>query len=326
MTAVSIMNRGQQKLGDFLFPPEQQRFNLEENKNQASRVNSFNITPSSDLVKQFLGENVFYAPTATLDNEGVNNKNYEKERKRETLDNQAFCKNISYKNISSNKSTKSSKRSKTKKNAVKDSKKIEKKDHLNQTRIISPTMMETDDESDEDRLRNMRLQQEIEREQEYQNQMNMIYNNPQYFQQYSHHLQYQPALHHPQQDSVTNTLVIQAGVIQPMYYVPLPPATQQQPPHFDKKIFQFSPSKIFDTVAEETSSDYFSDSASCSDCSEDEISSEMSSFDIASSFDFSAFNLPATTREYEDYQEYDGDVPLELDEELNKLVLSIISD
>ena len=115
MTAVSIMNRGQQKLGDFLFPPEQQRFNFDENKNQASRVNSFNITPSSDLVQQFLGENVFYAPTATLDNEGVNNKNYEKERKRETLDNQAFCKNISYKNISSNKSTKSSKRSKTKK-------------------------------------------------------------------------------------------------------------------------------------------------------------------------------------------------------------------
>merc|ERR1712107_281472 len=266
----------------------------------------------------FLGEDVFYAPTATLDNEGVNNKNYEKERKSETLDNQAFCKNISYKNISSNKSTKSSKRSKTKKNAGKDSKKIEKKDHLNQARIISPTMMETDDEADEDRLRNMRLQQEIEREQEYQNQMNMIYNNPQYFQQYSHHLQYQPALHHPQQDSVTNTLVIQAGVIQPMYYVPLPPATQ--PPHFDKKIFRFSPSKIFDTVAEETSSDYFSDSASCSDCSEDEISSEMSSFDIA------AFNLPATTREYEDYQEYNGDVPLELDEELNKLVLSIISD
>merc|ERR1712012_1375262 len=124
--------------------PEQQRFNFDENKNQASRVNSLNITPSSDLVKQFLGENVFYAPTATLDNEGVNNKNYEKERKRETLDNQAFCKNISYKNISYNKSTKSSKRSKTKK--------IERKDHLNQTRIISPTMMETDDESDEDRL------------------------------------------------------------------------------------------------------------------------------------------------------------------------------
>merc|ERR1711868_144268 len=47
----------------------------------------------------------------------------------------------------------------------------------------------------EDRVKEISLQREIAKEQEYQDMMNMIYNNPEYFEQYHAGLQYQPDLH-----------------------------------------------------------------------------------------------------------------------------------
>merc|ERR1712147_422959 len=47
----------------------------------------------------------------------------------------------------------------------------------------------------EDRVKEISLQREIAKEQEYQDMMNMIYNNPEYFEKYHAGLQYQPDLH-----------------------------------------------------------------------------------------------------------------------------------
>merc|ERR1711915_390898 len=52
---------------------------------------------------------------------------------------------------------------------------------------------------DEEKKKSVDLQKEIEKEQEYQNQMNMIYNCPIYFEQYSNDLEYQEEYHHHSQ-------------------------------------------------------------------------------------------------------------------------------
>merc|ERR550532_1604159 len=72
--------------------------------------------------------------------------------------------------------------------------------------------------SDEDRVKEINLQSEIAKEQEYQDMMNMIYNNPEYFEQHQQSLQYQPDLHQATQCEV----VIDPCVMQhnpPMYFV-----------------------------------------------------------------------------------------------------------
>merc|ERR1719443_1468985 len=49
--------------------------------------------------------------------------------------------------------------------------------------------------STEDRVKEINLQSEIAKEQEYQDMMNKIYNDPEYFEQHYQSLVYQPALH-----------------------------------------------------------------------------------------------------------------------------------
>ena len=324
------MNRSQHRLGDFFVPPDQVRFNFEHNTEQGqTAVNSFekNINKNQNLVKHYLGENVYYsASNATqVDNIYVAQKQMRSRDSVEVLDNQTF-----HQKKPAFKSTKSSKRSKTHKKTL-------KKKLLKEERMMTPTIMETDEESDEDRNRELMLQREIEREQEYQNQMNMIYNNPEYFQQHFNHLEYREEFHHPLQQSME----MDHQACAPMYFIALPQMPQQQEiiqPHFDKEIFASDSGKYFDNMtgkifdpaaAEETSSDYYSDSASClSDYSEDDEMSQLrewSSFDNPSTpFSSSPFTNPPMIPAH--LQEYDGDVPLELDEELNNLVLSIISD
>merc|ERR1712088_516386 len=148
--------------------------------------------------------------------------------------------------------------------------------------------MELDEDSEEDRRKSLNLQAEIEKEQEYQNQMNLIYNNPNYFDQYSSDLLYRPECHNPQQDQ----LILDPQIMlqnPPMYFIAGPQR------HFETQLLYFP--------SIDSSSD-LSDSASssCSESSEDESS-----------------------RSSPDYHNY-SNVPIELDEELNNLVLSIIAD
>merc|ERR1711953_1541467 len=163
-----------------------------------------------------------------------------------------------------------------------------KQKESNRNEEIKVVAMDLDEDSEEDRRKSLNLQAEIEKEQEYQDQMNLIYNNPNYFDQYSSDLLYRPECHNPQQDQ----LILDPQIMlqnPPMYFIAGPQR------HFETQLLYFP--------SIDSSSD-LSDSASssCSESSEDESS-----------------------RSSPDYLNYNN-VPIELDEELNNLVLSIIAD
>jgi len=163
-----------------------------------------------------------------------------------------------------------------------------------ETKVVA---MDLDEDTEEDRRKSLNLQAEIEKEQEYQNQMNMIYNNPNYFDQYSSDLLYRPECHNPQQDR----LILDPQILlqnPPMYFIAEPQR------HFENQLLYFP--------SVDCSSSDLSDSASisCSETSEDESSQ--------SSADYHNYRYSS--------EDDENNVPIELDEELNNLVLSIIAD
>merc|ERR1712113_138733 len=157
--------------------------------------------------------------------------------------------------------------------------------------------MDLEEDTGEDKRKSLNLQAEIEKEQEYQNQMNMIYNNPNYFDQYSSDLLYRPECHNPQQDRLILDPQIQLQN-PPMYFIAEPQR------HFENQLLHFP--------SVDCSSSDLSDSASisCSKTSEDESSQ--------SSADYHNYRYSS--------EDDENNVPIELDEELNNLVLSIIAD
>jgi len=163
-----------------------------------------------------------------------------------------------------------------------------------ETKVVA---MDLEEDTEEDKRKSLNLQAEIEKEQEYQNQMNMIYNNPNYFDQYSSDLLYRPECHNPQQDR----LILDPQILlqnPPMYFIAEPQR------HFENQLLYFP--------SVDCSSSDLSDSASisCSETSEDESSQ--------SSADYHNYRYSS--------EDDENNVPIELDEELNNLVLSIIAD
>jgi len=163
-----------------------------------------------------------------------------------------------------------------------------------ETKVVA---MDLEEDTEEDKRKSLNLQAEIEKEQEYQNQMNMIYNNPSYFDQYSSDLLYRPECHNPQQDR----LILDPQILlqnPPMYFIAEPQR------HFENQLLYFP--------SVDCSSSDLSDSASisCSETSEDESSQ--------SSADYHNYRYSS--------EDDENNVPIELDEELNNLVLSIIAD
>merc|ERR1712038_895396 len=163
-----------------------------------------------------------------------------------------------------------------------------------ETKVVA---MDLEEDTEEDKRKSLNLQAEIEKEQEYQNQMNMIYNNPNYFDQYFSDLLYRPECHNPQQDR----LILDPQILlqnPPMYFIAEPQR------HFENQLLYFP--------SVDCSSSDLSDSASisCSETSEDESSQ--------SSADYHNYRYSS--------EDDENNVPIELDEELNNLVLSIIAD
>merc|ERR1712193_399438 len=216
----------------------------------------------------------------------VKNKNTAKEERRKEQVDNAKF----HGNGKSSRSASKSPKSKTRKEL-----KQKENTRNEETKVVS---MDLDEDSEEDRRKSLNLQAEIEKEQEYQNQMNMIYNNPNYFDQYSSDLLYRPECHNPQQDQL---LLDPQIMLQnpPMYFIAGPQR------HFETQLLYFP------SVDSSSSSD-LSDSASssCSETSEDESS--------RSSPDYHNYRYSS--------QDDENNVPIELDEELNNLVLSIIAD
>merc|ERR1712001_352158 len=238
---------------------------------------------------------------ATEGGGGITNLNYvknkntaKKERRKDQVDNAKFQGNGKHsRNASISPKSKTRKELKQKENTRNE-----------ETKVIA---MDLDEDSEEDRRKSLNLQAEIEKKQEYQNQMNMIYNNPNYFDQYSSDLLYRPEFHNPQQDQflLDPQILLQNP---PMYYMAEPQR------HFENQLLYFPPvdSSSSSSSTSSSSSSDLSDSASssCSETSEDESSQ--------------------SSQVYHNYrycsENDENNVPIELDEELNNLVLSIIAD
>merc|ERR1712110_93262 len=284
--------RNQQQLGDFLFSSDLAKLRLGKTGNKArinmNRLREEQLSSSSSSLDNSSG----CSASTLTGTEGITNLNYVKNKntaKKERRKDQVD--NAKFQgNGKHSRSASKSPKSKTRKEL-----KERENTRNEETKVVA---MDLDEDSEEDRRKSLNLQAEIEKEQEYQNQMNMIYNNPNYLDQYSSDLLYRPECHNPQQDQ----LILDPQIMlqnPPMYFI----AGPQQ--HFETQLLYFP------SVDSSSSSD-LSDSASSSssETSEDESS-----------------------RSSPDYQNYrysseddENNVPIELDEELNNLVLSIIAD
>merc|ERR1711934_1100205 len=279
--------RNQQQLGDFLFSSDLAKLRLGKTGNKA-RINM------NRLREEQLSSSILSLDNSSTGTEGrgditITNLNYVKNKntaKKERRKDQVD--NAKFRgNGKNSRSASKSPKSRTRKE-------LKQKENIRneETKVVA---MDLDEDTDEDKRKCLNLQAEIEKEQEYQNQMNMIYNNPNYFDQYSSDLLYRPDCHNPQPDQ----LILDPQIMlqnPPMYFL----AGPQQ--HFGSQLLDFPP------VDSSSASDLWdSVSSSCSETSEDE--SSRSSPDYHNSRYSSEDNIP-----------------IELDEELNNLVLSIIAD
>merc|ERR1712045_273500 len=290
--------RNQQQLGDFLFSSDLAKLRLGKTGNKA-RINMNRLREDQLSSSIFsLDNSSGWSTLHGTEGGGITNLNYvknkntaKKERRKDQVDNAKFQGN----GKSSRSASKSSK-SQTRKEL--------KQKESNRNEEIKVVAMDLDEDSEEDRRKSLDLQAEIEKEQEYQNQMNMIYNCPDYFDQYSGHLLYRPECHNLQQDQ----LILDPQIMlqnPPMYFIAEPQR------HFENQLLYFPP--VDTSSYSSSSSSDLSDSASSSSCSE--TSEDESS---RSSPDYHSYRYSS--------EDDENNVPIELDEELNNLVLSIIAD
>merc|ERR1711874_30754 len=283
--------RNQQQLGDFLFSSDLAKLRLGKTGNKARiNMNRLREDPVSSSILS-LDNSSCSTLAATEGGGGITNLNYVKNKntaKKERRKEQVDNAKF-HGNGKSSRSASKSPKSKTRKE-------LKQKENIRneETKVVA---MDLDEDTDEDKRKSLNLQAEIEKEQEYQNQMNMIYNNPNYFDQYSSDLLYRPECHNPQQDR----LILDPQILlqnPPMYFIAEPQR------HFENQLLYFP--------SVDCSSSDLSDSASisCSETSEDESSQ--------SSGDYHNYRYSS--------EDDENNVPIELDEELNNLVLSIIAD
>merc|ERR1712004_233660 len=283
--------RNQQQLGDFLFSSDLAKLRLGKPGNKArinmNRLREEQLSSSSSSLDNSSG-----CSNSTLTGtEGITNLNYVKNKntaKKERRKEQVDNAKF-HGNGKSSRSASKSPKSKTRKEL-----KQKENTRNEETKVVA---MDLEEDTEEDKRKSLNLQAEIEKEQEYQNQMNMIYNNPSYFDQYSSDLLYRPECHNPQEDR----LILDPQMLlqnPPMYFIAEPQR------HFENQLLYFP--------SVDSSSSDLSDSASssCSETSEDESSQ--------SSGDYHNYRYSS--------EDDENNVPIELDEELNNLVLSIIAD
>ena len=320
MAVATLLRPAHHKLGDFLFPPvlEKLQFGQGQEDLGTGNVNAVNANLKPNLASYLAGENFYYnsPPTASsrVSYGDIVNENYAKatlgsEQKEENIDNAKF--------YSSTKSSALSKKDRKDKRKKKyGNTKVQKPKH------ITAEDVEMEEETEGDKLKALRLQREIAREQEYQDAINAIYNSPALLGRHAATLGHQPAQLYGAEAALQHC--------PPMYYVPLQlqwpdqlhtiTTTATTATTAATAVFQplttSTPTAML-LEAATSSSDYFSDSASSGGWSSDDEAADRSSSCDASYASY----LPAA--EGADGEE---DAALELDEELNNLVLSIIGD
>jgi len=346
MSAPTIL-RTQHKLGDYLFEPDLAKFNLPKKSSRPWIINtSEQHKASSDKfqsVKNVTGMekensivNVTLKSTRTSPsptNEEIMNTKYVENTRgtnanQKTVnittninDNERFCsphKNLKSPKVKSKMHTKHQKNKGQhnqlcNKNTVTHSESQPQDKELSTHRVMDT---QQDREAEGTNMQHMELESW-----EHQNHINQMFNNPEYtdqLEQYYQSLQPLPVFHHeyvetpfegqnnlPHHNQVFTDHVVQHTSLQhpSLYFIPMPQTFEDPTPM---------------TMTPDTGSDYSSEDGSCyelnvsGDNSDDEV--------FETNLQQKAFiPNPHTT-------EPDYDVPIEMDEELNLLVLSIIDD
>merc|ERR1712001_624732 len=287
--------RNQHQLGDFLVTSDKAKLRLGKPGNKA-RIN-MNSLRQNQLSASILSLDNSSGYSTLTGSEGITNLNYvknrntaKKERRKDPVDNAKF-----QGNVKNSRSASRSPKSKTRQE-------LKEKENIRneETNVVA---MDLDEDTEEDKRKSLNLQADIEKEQEYQNQMNLIYNSPDYFDQYSSDLLYRPECH--------NQILLDPQILllqnPPMYFIAEPQR------HFENQLLYFPPVDSLSSSSSSSSDLSDSASSSCSSCSE--ASEDESS---QSSQDYHSYRYCSDNDE--------NNVPIELDEELNNLVLSIIAD
>jgi len=375
--AVPTLLRPQHKLGDFFFQSDMEKLHGNNFPGAMSgNINTMNVTMMGS--NYYSGDNYYYTspvtPASSPYSGEIMNVNYAynvHNNSGEIVDN-------AEKSFSLKKAATSERKESKKKYVETRRKKYGKKKPEPIVEDVEMTEME-------DRVKESNLQTEVTKEQEYQDMINMLYNNPELWEQHHQSLQHQPALH--QCDSEMDQHVMKHNA--PMYFITHQHdlqfhhdqhqhVIQQQQPqqlhqlhhsleqefhhdqpqlalqhqhviqqhqpqqlhhsqglekefHHDQPLKTSTPTAMF---LSETSSDYFSDSNPSSECpSDDESSSEVLRSSLIQSPaseprwpSSGKFNFYDTALSWAWESEEPYSAPLELDEELNNLVLSIISE
>jgi len=388
--AVPTLLRPQHKLGDFFFQSDIEKLHGNNFPGAMSgNINTMNVTMMGS--NYYSGDNYYYTSPVTPASSPYSGKIMNVNYAYNVHNNSGEIVDNAEKSFSLEKAAKSERKESKKKYVETRRKKYGKK---KPEPIVEDVVMT----EVEDRVKESNLQTEITREQEYQDMINMLYNNPELWEQHHQSLQHQPALHqcdsemdqhvmkhnapmyfithqhdlqfhHDQpQQALQHQHVIHQHVIQqqqpqqlqqlhhsqvleqefhhdqPQQVLQHQHVIQQQQPqqvhhsqglekefHHDQPLKTSTPTAMF---LSETSSDYFSDSNPSSECpSDDESSSEVLRSSLIQSPaseprwpSSGKFNFYDTALSWAWESEEPYSAPLELDEELNNLVLSIISE
>merc|ERR1711973_387703 len=331
MSVAMNLLRPSNQLGDYLFPSDMEKFNLNnfnkslEWSNQAvskeqKLQNDLDVISRNTMAFHYLGDDLKYRPSSTQ-NEEVMNENYAKAfhpASRRTGNNAASNKNLH-------------KPGKKVRNSKKSSLFNENRSHGEEK---------------------IKIPDNFSSVQEHQNQMNMIFNNPEYFNQVAHQLQEN---HQEQQHPYPSMYIIPLEMESQMIPEPSIESHLQHLHQIDNNTpvtilsDSLHPVELKSLIDIDNSSDYYSDSASSSlssssssspcmssassscggDLDDDESMDMSSSFEVEYHFNKLISNdnegtslMKSNFISHEDHQ----DIPLELDEELNNLVLSIITE
>jgi len=337
MSVVMNILRQNNQLGDYLFPSDMEKFNLDnlnslQWSNQAvskeqelHNLDNLDVISRNTLAFHYLGDNLRYRPSSThpAQIEEVMNENYAKAVHP------------------------ASERTRNKGNAAASNKNLQKPGK----KVKNSKKSHFVDGSHEEKIK---IPDNFSSEQEHQNQMNMIFNNPEYFQQFAHQLQQDQHQDHPYPTMYIIPLESDSQII------PEPSIESHQDPHDTDININININTTVTTLSNSSysvkseidvdySSDYYSDSASSSLSSSSSSSPCMSSassscggdldddepMDLSSSYEVDYHFNKLISNENErtslltsNFFPFDDnqDVPLELDEELNNLVLSIITE
>jgi len=341
MSAPTIL-RTQHKLGDYLFEPDLQKFNLPKKTSRPWIVNSSELDKAaSDKLKNVTGmekENRSFAnvtvkstrtETSPTNEEIMNKKYIENTRGRNANqktanitsninDNEKFCSPRKSFKSPKVKSTMHAKHPKNKGqfNQLCNKNVTHSESQPQDKEVSAHRAMDTQQDTEAEKINRQKL--ELEAELEYQNHINQMFNNPDYTDQLDQYYQAMhplPVFHHayPEPPVEPQTLYHQPffpeQMVQhpPIYFLPMPQTFEDPTPM---------------TMTPDSGSDYSSEDGSCyelnvsSDTSDDEVF-ETNLQPTAFIQDYTG--KPHTT-------EPDFEIPIEMDEELNLLVLSIIDD